>query len=192
MNLVAKIIFLISCLTYFNVVAQSEVGSIQINSEDLCRSKVQYVDIELYSNDSLLVSFGKTDSTGFLKINEVQKGIYYLIAIKEGYTSFQINNLMVDVGNITFLTIELQTLQQSEITNNSKDSYYCSFYMGVSKPKCPICGTKKNIIPYVHQEPNPDLLKKNEKGLIILVNCRKKGCSPSWHCKKHKIDIEKT
>ena len=53
-----------------------------------------------------------------------------------------------------------------------------------TKPKCPICNLKKDVIPIIYGLPDDALFKKGQKGEVKLGGCVVMDDAPQWYCKK--------
>lgn len=52
-----------------------------------------------------------------------------------------------------------------------------------SKPACPKCRNKKDVIPINYGLPMPELMKKAERGEVRLGGCCISDVDPQWFCK---------
>lgn len=187
MNFKIIFFFFISCLIYNSSTAQIKTGSLKVFTENSKDSILSNVTIELYRNDSTLVGQMKSDSMGTLIFKNLKEGIYYLKADLENCKTFLQPHILVSNEMITFITVKMQTLSEYEAVMNQNK--LCFYDMSEKKPKCPICNSKKDVIPYIYGFPSKSLLENKDKGLFVLGGCIVEPCMPFWFCKTDKIDI---
>ncbi len=189
MNFKITLFLLLSCLMYNTAQAQTIFGAITVFTENEQDSILPHVNIELYTKETLFVSQMKSDSVGMIMFKNVPEGIYSLKADIENYKSFLLEGVIVGAGMISFVTINMQTIEAFEL--KKRKDMNCMYDMRNSKPKCPICNSKKEVIPYVYGLPAERLVKNEDQELYVLGGCIVRQCRPLWYCKRDKSDVEK-
>lgn len=147
---------------------------------DVQNNPIEYASVALYKLDNVLITGVVTDSTGFFKINDFDKGNYYLEASFIGYETKRIESISIYTKNksvdLGFITLQLGS-QLNEIILNGEHKTFSNKIdrqiFETSKFKNAQGGSGIDVIknlPSVSMDSQGEISVRGSKGFVLLIN----------------------
>ncbi|MGD8719012.1 MAG: hypothetical protein PVH29_09345 [Candidatus Zixiibacteriota bacterium] len=79
---------------------------------------------------------------------------------------------------------DAETASTEEMENKLTDEEIAALLPPLEdRPACPVCGSKKNVVPIVYGKPSWELVEAARRGEVVIEGCVHPEDAPEWHCR---------